>query len=192
MMGALSSYLSEFKESGAEVVAVECEFTVPVGHARLHGVIDRVEKDRDGNIVIVDLKTGGLPSESNAEGHPQLLCYQFALANDGIENVDAGSTSGGARLLYLRGKQKSVAAQSVDERGIDAPYTFKTLNQAPLTHILDDEGNDPLEKMAQRIDDAAVGMAGSVFTAVVYTREERGEYDSRYESRLHIIKAVSS
>jgi RecB family exonuclease len=192
MVGALSAYLTEFAESGAEVVAVECEFTVPVGHARLHGFIDRVEQDRDGNIVIVDLKTGGIPSASHAEENPQLLCYQFALAHDGIETVEAGSRSGGARLLYLRGKQKSIAAQSAEELEMDQPFTYKTLNQGPLTNTLDAEGNDPLEAMEQRIREAAVGMAGGVFSAVVYTREERGEYDSRYESRIHIMKAVSS
>jgi RecB family exonuclease len=142
--------------------------------------------------VIVDLKTGGIPSASHAEENPQLLCYQFALAHDGIETVEAGSRSGGARLLYLRGKQKSIAAQSAEELEMDQPFTYKTLNQGPLTNTLDAEGNDPLEAMEQRIRDAAVGMAGGVFSAVVYTREERGEYDSRYESRIHIMKAVSS
>ena len=192
MMGALSSYLTEFRDSGAEVVAVECEFTVEVGHAQLHGFIDRIEKDRDGNIVIVDLKTGALPSGTHAEENAQLLCYQFALANDGIKKVAPGSTSGGARLLYLRGKQKSAAAQTAEEVGREQPFTYKTLNQSALTHERDDDGNDPVSAMAHRIEEAAIGMAGGTFTAVVYTREERGEYDSRYENRIHVIKAVSA
>ncbi|MBK5237767.1 MAG: ATP-dependent helicase [Actinomycetales bacterium] len=201
MVGALSSYLREFEASGAEVVAVECEFTVPVGHARLHGFIDRVEKDVDGNIVIVDLKTGAVPSGTNAEDHAQLRCYQFALVNDGVEKVEPGPTSGGARLLYLRGKEKTASAQASErEQNPDAgalttaeqPYTYKILNQAALSHDLNSEGIDPIVSMQERIEKAALGMAGSSFTFVVYTREERGEYDSKYESRIHVIKAVSA
>lgn len=202
MVGALSAYLQEFEASGAQVVAVECEFTVPVGHARLHGFIDRVEKDRDGNIVIVDLKTGAVPSGTNAEDHAQLRCYQFALVNDGVENVEPGSPLGGARLLYLRGKEKTASAQatereknpevSADSAGEIQPYTYKTLNQSALTHEPDAEGIDPIVNMEERIKNAAAGMAGSSFTFVVYTREERGEYDSKYESRIHVVKAVSA
>jgi len=204
MVGALSSYLQEFKDSGAEVIAVECEFTVPIGHARLHGYIDRVERDRDGNIVIVDLKTGTVPSGTSAEDHAQLRCYQFALVNDGIDRVQAGSTSGGARLLYLRGKEKTASAQAVERsknsqnsemakalEGADQPYTYKVLNQAALSHDLDENGIDPISAMENRLEDAALGMAGGSFKAVVYTREARGEYDSKYESRIHVIKAVS-
>ncbi|GAB2816971.1 ATP-dependent DNA helicase [Alpinimonas psychrophila] len=202
MVGALSAYLQEFEASGAQVVAVECEFTVPVGQARLHGFIDRVEKDRDGNIVIVDLKTGAVPSGKNAEDHPQLLCYQFALVHDGVDNVEPGSSLGGARLLYLRGKEKTASAQatereknpevSADSASEVPPYTYKTLNQSALTHELNVEGIDPIVNMEERIKKAATGMAGSSFTFVVYTREERGEYDSKYESRIHVVKAVSA
>lgn len=202
MVGALSSYLQEFEASGAEVIGVECEFTVPIGHARLHGFIDRVEKDADGNIIIVDLKTGAVPSGTNAEEHAQLRCYQFALVHDGVEKIQSGSRSGGARLLYLRGKEKSASAQAAErELRADAatalgseeqPYTFKTLNQAALSHELDAEGVDPVVNMQERLEKAARGMAGSSFTFVVYTREERGEYDSKYESRIHVIKAVSA
>lgn len=193
MVGALSSYLQEFADSGADVIAVECEFTVPIGHARLHGFVDRVEKDRDGNIVIVDLKTGAVPSGTNADDHAQLRCYQFALVNDGIDDVESGSRSGGARLLYLRGKEKTASAQAVDQtQSAEQPYTYKVLNQSPLNHEPGDNGIDPIVEMEARLEEAALGMAGGSFTAVVYTREERGEYDSKYESRIHVIKAVSA
>jgi superfamily I DNA/RNA helicase/RecB family exonuclease len=202
MVGALSSYLKEFEESGAEVLAVECEFTVPVGHARLHGFIDRVEKDTDGNTVVVDLKTGAVPSRTNAEDHAQLQCYQFALVHDGVEGIAPGGGSGGARLLYLRGKEKTAAAQAseqvrepdvfLDAASNEPPYTYKILNQGALSHELNAEGIDPIVTMQERIEVAAAGMAGGSFTFVVYTREERGEYDSKYESRIHTIRAVSA
>jgi hypothetical protein len=35
-------------------------------------------------------------------------------------------------------------------------------------------------------------MSGSSFTAVIFTREERGEFDSTYAKRIHTVSAVSA
>ncbi len=81
-----------------ELVAVEQDFAVEVGDAVLTGRVDRLERDRDGRLVVVDLKTGKTkPKDAELAEHPQLGAYQVA--------VEAGAfgpqRSGGALLVQL-------------------------------------------------------------------------------------------
>ena len=91
-----------------ELLGCEVEFAVEVdlGHDRavLKGAIDRVERDAEGRVVVVDLKTGKKPLPANrlAE-HPQLGLYQLAVRNGAVADL-AGSQvpPGGAELVQLR------------------------------------------------------------------------------------------
>ena len=66
---------------------------------RLHGRVDRIERDAAGRLVIVDVKTGKSPvSKDDAQRHAQLAAYQLAVA-EGL--VDHGDEPGGGRLVYL-------------------------------------------------------------------------------------------
>ncbi|NLG56006.1 MAG: PD-(D/E)XK nuclease family protein, partial [Rhodococcus sp.] len=68
---------------------------------RLHGRIDRLERDDTGKPVVVDLKTGKNPiSQDKADEHPQLAVYQAAVALGAVEGVPA-TKPGGARLVYV-------------------------------------------------------------------------------------------
>ncbi|HEY8454021.1 MAG TPA: ATP-dependent DNA helicase [Actinopolymorphaceae bacterium] len=71
-----------------ELVAAEEAFEVEVGRARLVGRVDRLERDADGRLVVVDLKTGrSKPSPAEVAEHPQLAAYQVAVTKGGFADV---------------------------------------------------------------------------------------------------------
>jgi hypothetical protein len=90
------------REAG-EQVGVEVPFRVawegdgaPV---RLKGVVDRLERGPDGELCVVDFKTGPrLPSRREVQGMEQLGAYQLAVECGGF---GAGARSGGASLVFL-------------------------------------------------------------------------------------------
>jgi superfamily I DNA/RNA helicase/RecB family exonuclease len=83
-----------------ELVAVEKEFAVEIGDAQLRGRVDRLERDRAGRLVVIDLKTGKtkLP-DADMPMHPQLGAYQLAVEHGAFP--DDGEHSGGAMLVQL-------------------------------------------------------------------------------------------
>jgi superfamily I DNA/RNA helicase/RecB family exonuclease len=93
---------------GREVLAAEHRFEVevPVGDdaAVLRGAMDRVERDADGRLVVVDLKTGKrAPRDSDLAEHPQLGMYQTAIRHGAADELaGAGAEPGGAELVHLR------------------------------------------------------------------------------------------
>ncbi len=89
------------------LMATEQDFDVVVGDARLHGRVDRLERDADGRAVVIDLKTGKSKAD-DPPANPQLGAYQFAVESGGFgESV----RSGGARLVQLGTDVKSVVEQ---------------------------------------------------------------------------------
>ena len=120
----LARYLDRFEADGGRLLDAEPHFEVPlfldpdhseglvVGQAAadttsapavLSGYIDRVELTGEGDVVIVDLKTGKSEPQTDAKvlEHPQLAAYQLAFESGAIAGT-AGLRSGGARLLVLR------------------------------------------------------------------------------------------
>jgi RecB family exonuclease len=94
----LAQWLRESRDR-FELDAVETGFAVPVGDAVLTGRVDRLERDRDGRLVVVDLKTGkSKPSDAELGEHPQLGAYQVAVEAGAF---GAGERSGGALLVQL-------------------------------------------------------------------------------------------
>jgi RecB family exonuclease len=72
------------------------------GEVRLHGRVDRLERDGAGRLVIVDVKTGKTPvSKDDAQQHAQLAMYQLAVAEGILGAGSAGMEPGGARLVYI-------------------------------------------------------------------------------------------
>ncbi len=94
----LSRFLRWHAANDRELVGVEENFDVVVGRARLRGQVDRLERDGDGRLVVVDLKTGRT-SAKNTEEHGQLAAYQVAVAAGGFG--DHGAVPGGAALLQV-------------------------------------------------------------------------------------------
>jgi superfamily I DNA/RNA helicase/RecB family exonuclease len=113
------------------------------GGVRLRGRVDRIERDAEGRLVIIDIKTGKTPvSKDDAQRHAQLAAYQLAIA-EGL--VAHGDEPGGGRLVYL-GKTGSAGATERD--------------QDPLTR-------EAREQWRDRIREAAGATAGPQFIARV-------------------------
>ncbi len=72
--------------------------------AMLRGSMDRVELDRYGRAVVVDVKTGkSVPTMAEVAQHPQLGIYQIAVRAGALDELaDRPVAPGGAELVQLR------------------------------------------------------------------------------------------
>ncbi len=135
----------EFTEVGTEIDVdgvVEGTDERRVG-VRVRGRIDRLERDAEGRLVVVDVKTGKTPvSKDDAQRHAQLAAYQLAVA-EGL--LPQGDQAGGGRLVYL-GK---IGAAGACER-----------DQDPMTAQARDEWRESVRQ-------AAAATAGPEFVARV-------------------------
>ncbi|MFF0147129.1 superfamily I DNA/RNA helicase [Amycolatopsis sulphurea] len=108
----------ELIEAGVEQ-DIEVELPMGDGEVRvlLRGRVDRVELDKNGRPVIVDIKTGKVPvSAADAEKHPQLAAYQLAVLLGAIEGKQA---PGGARLVYVAKQSNKTGATQRDQPPLD-------------------------------------------------------------------------
>jgi RecB family exonuclease len=127
-----------------ELVGVEQAFSAVLGDAELTGRVDRIERDRQGRLVVVDFKTGRSKVKADElPQHPQLGAYQLAVES-GAFGPD--ERSGGAMLVQL------AAGGNAEQR------------QGPLRDA-DDPG-----WVAERVAEVAARLRGSEFTARVSTQ----------------------
>ncbi|MDT5323658.1 MAG: hypothetical protein QOF25_810, partial [Mycobacterium sp.] len=109
----------EFTEVGTEVDVdgvVEPADGLRPG-VRMRGRVDRLERDAEGRLVVVDVKTGKTPvTKDDAQRHAQLAAYQLAIA-EGL--LPQGDQAGGGRLVYL-GKVGSAGACERDQDPMSA------------------------------------------------------------------------
>lgn len=136
MYEALERYIAWHPARGREVVGTEVPFDVEVllsdDTVRLVGTIDRIERDGNGHLHVIDFKTGkSLPTKDAMREHSQLGVYQAALlAGAAADLVGPSPVVAGAELVYLRVQD-----------GKGGPYP-KVLSQASITERPwpDDEG----------------------------------------------------
>lgn len=173
MAASLAGYLGEFEAKGGEVVSAEQEFELAYGHARVRGVIDRIELlptagDEPAKVLIVDLKTQKrVPSATEIEQHPQLAVYQLAVQQNQIASGEYDFA--GAALLLVH--PKAVGKQ-----------LYKLPVQRPLDEV---ERTD----FIHRIQAAALGMSEASFTAQV--EHHCSDPYAPGNCKIHVIKAVS-
>ncbi len=87
------------------LVSIEEPFEALVDDARLTGRVDRLERDRDGRLVVVDLKTGKSKVKTDdLPAHPQLGAYQLAVEAGAF---GPGERPGGALLVQLAASGKN-------------------------------------------------------------------------------------
>jgi RecB family exonuclease len=101
------------------LVGIEKPFQASVGDAVLTGRVDRVERTRDGRLVVIDFKTGkSRVAKAELPKHPQLAAYQLAVEGGGFGD---GEVPGGARLVQLANPGKDPEQRQVPLAEADDP-----------------------------------------------------------------------
>jgi RecB family exonuclease len=116
---------------------------------RVRGRIDRLERDAQGRVVIVDIKTAKSPvTKDDAQHHAQLGVYQLAVTEGVLAGVDdaVSDQPGGGRLVFVG---KPTASGGATEREQSAP------------------GADDTEGWRDAVRAAAAATAGPSFAARV-------------------------
>ncbi|WP_348732248.1 ATP-dependent DNA helicase [uncultured Mycolicibacterium sp.] len=102
--GELTEVGTEIDVDGEVVAAAEDSPAV-----RVRGRLDRLERDSEGRLVVVDIKTGKSPvTKDDAQNHAQLAMYQLAVSAGLLAD---GDEPGGGRLVYLGKTSGGSAAQ---------------------------------------------------------------------------------
>ena len=108
------------RDNPRELVAAEQGFKVRLSEGdvtvELTGTVDRLEKDAQGKLYVIDIKTGAgaPPSAADTEQNPQLAAYQLAAENgafNDVEGVGEGAESAGAALLHIGNDAKSASVR---------------------------------------------------------------------------------
>jgi superfamily I DNA/RNA helicase/RecB family exonuclease len=98
MARRLAAYYADAERP--EKVSSEVPLRVDVGRATITGRVDRLEREPDGRLRVVDYKTGSSkPKADEVATHPQLGTYQLAVEHGAFGSE--GRVSAGAALLHL-------------------------------------------------------------------------------------------
>ena len=124
-----------WRDSRADLTEVSCEQDIeahlppsepvldsPAGETAitLRGRVDRLERDRHGRPVIVDVKTSKVPvSKQAAEDHAQLAVYQLAAAHGAFTELGLSAEPGGACIVQV--SARTTAAVQRDQQPLDPP-----------------------------------------------------------------------
>lgn len=128
-----------------KIIGVEAAFEVTVGRAKIRGSVDRLEVTADGQLFIVDFKTGANAiTKEDAITNLQMQAYQLAVIEGGFSDKHESRTSAGAELVYLGSKT------------IEAT----TRRQPPVD----------VDEIRDQIKEIAEGMSGSEFLATINQR----------------------
>jgi RecB family exonuclease len=167
MLSNLAEYLKQFESAGGKVLAKEQNFNFELGNIQVRGQVDRIEQLADGNVVIVDLKTGKLAATA-AETlvNPQLALYQMAVLEGGFQELESISPQqlAGAKLLIVGGAK------------------FQERNQPAMD-------NQESARFKKLLLDSSEGMSRSVFVAQLSNHCEAER--SFGSCSLHLTPAVS-
>jgi superfamily I DNA/RNA helicase/CRISPR/Cas system-associated exonuclease Cas4 (RecB family) len=103
----LFEWLEHDKAQGRSLVGVEQKFSLEIGRAIVNGTVDRIEFDKDGNVFIVDLKTGKKWSKKELEESFQVKVYQLAAQKDSwvdeeLHGKIPTEVSGGALAFFAK------------------------------------------------------------------------------------------
>lgn len=127
---ALARFLQWHLDNPRRLLETEARFATVVEldngeQVQLTGYADRLELDADGNVVVVDLKTGRTkPSNKAVESHVQLGLYQYAVDHGAVDDrAGEQAHAGGAELIQLGILDDSTTAvvQAQDVQPEDGP-----------------------------------------------------------------------
>ncbi len=109
----IRKFVAYHLSSPREIVGVEAAFSVEVGRARIRGSVDRLEVTRDGDLYVIDFKTGSvIPSIADAQKNMQMQAYQLAISEGGFSQLHDSRISAGAELVFLGNKTKAPTIRS--------------------------------------------------------------------------------
>lgn len=134
MVDKLGRYINEdLPASGRELVGTEVQFRADVSgtdrYAILSGIVDRLERDEQGRLVVIDFKTGRTkPSAEDVRELPQLAAYQVAVEESAFGD-GSGNESGGAALVQLGTSEASLAVQTQGPLGAET-WALELLHEA--------------------------------------------------------------
>ena len=120
----LARFLRWHRNNEREFVGAEVSFAVEYGDdVLLRGRADRLERDDEGRVVVVDLKTGkSRPRDKDLPQEPQLGVYQLAVREGAFASTVPGEP-GGAELVQLRhetyGKVKVQPQPALTDEWVD-------------------------------------------------------------------------
>ncbi len=145
----LRRFLTWQQSNPRTVVAIEQDFEIEVGRAKISGRVDRLERDDEGRLIVVDLETASSKVRgADLARNGQLGLYQVAVGAGGF---GAGEVSGGAALVQLRAPGNS------PEQAPPPPWT--TIRQGRL--VDDPEPDWVLGALGEAVD----GMSAATFQA---------------------------
>jgi superfamily I DNA/RNA helicase/RecB family exonuclease len=167
----ISEYLTDFARDGKTLVGAESRFELEVDRARVRGSIDRVERNAEGEVVIVDLKTGTPVAAAGIPEHPQLGAYQLAYASGVLDELLAeldAHRAGGAKLLWVKEGARGKAYKESVQQAFD---------------------EQQLESFRTRVRLAALGMAAAEFAGVLEVPARGGP--PGWQGLIHRVGTVS-
>lgn len=130
------------RELVSSEAAFSIEFEVPGDRVALRGSADRVERDSDGALHIVDLKTERkAKSAKDVAGHQQLSLYQVAAAEGAFSDGEAADVAG-AELVQLRVPAGSAEFPKVQAQEAIDPSEVKA-SLAAAVQVIRSEGFEP-------------------------------------------------
>lgn len=126
MVRNLVTYLEGQKNAGYSLVGTEVGIDFELGRAHIKGRVDRIEQGPDGQVLIVDLKTGAnLPS---AKDNAQLGLYQIAYLHEGFDVMpEVSGVLEGASLVGVNGEKTKLQAQESLQRNPELELEFRNL-----------------------------------------------------------------
>ena len=120
----LSAFAAWYSATRGELTAVGTEVDLDgviaeaadgLPGVRVRGRIDRLERDPQGRLVVVDVKTGKSPvTKDDAQRHAQLGLYQLAVSAGLLPD---GDQPGGGRLVYV-GKSTTAGAAEREQTAL--------------------------------------------------------------------------